>query len=115
MTRGSGPSSLAVRHCTPCHGDTPGLSDEQAQALLAELRGWLIESGRLVKLYPFRNFHETMAFANAVAWIAHREDHHPVLILEYNKCRIEYYTHAIEGLSENDFICAAKCDALLRD
>ncbi len=113
MSRRPGISSLAVRHCTPCHGDTPALGDTEARALLAELRGWLIESGRLIKLYPFRNFHETMAFVNALAWIAHREDHHPVLIVEYNKCRVEYYTHAIDGLSENDFICAAKCDALI--
>ncbi len=115
MNRGPGTSSLAVRHCAPCHGDTPALGDAEARALLAELRGWLIESGRLIKLYPFRNFHETMAFVNALAWIAHREDHHPVLIVEYNKCRVEYYTHAIDGLSENDFICAAKCDALILD
>ena len=115
MNPGPGTSSLAVRRCTPCHGDTPALGDAEAGALLAELRGWLIESGRLIKLYPFRNFHETMAFVNALAWIAHREDHHPVLIVEYNKCRVEYYTHAIDGLSENDFICAAKCDALILD
>ncbi len=66
----------------------------------------------LVKLYPFCNYYQTMAFVNALAWISHREDHHPDLQLGYNKCRVEYCTHAIGGLSENDFICAAKCDAL---
>src|SRR6185436_6752280 len=66
----------------------------------------------LVKLYPFKNYYETMAFVNALAWISHREDHHPDLQVGYNKCRVEYSTHAIGGLSENDFICAAKADAL---
>jgi len=115
MNHGAERSGLAVRHCTPCHGNMPALDETAARALLGDLRGWLIDSGRLIKLFPFRNYHETMAFVNAVAWIAHREDHHPVLIVEYNKCRVEYYTHAIDGLSENDFICAAKCDALVRD
>ena len=66
----------------------------------------------LVKLYPFTNYYQTMAFVNALAWISHKEDHHPDLTVSYNKCRVEYSTHAVGGLSENDFICAAKCDAL---
>jgi 4a-hydroxytetrahydrobiopterin dehydratase len=53
-----------------------------------------------------------MAFVNALAWISHREDHHPDLAVGYNQCRVTYWTHAVGGLSENDFICAAKCDAL---
>ena len=63
--------------------------------------------------FSFGNFHETMAFANAVAWIAHREDHHPDMEIGYKHCLVRYTTHAAGGLSENDFICASKIDALL--
>jgi 4a-hydroxytetrahydrobiopterin dehydratase len=105
-------TDLAKRKCKPCEGGVAPYSSEQAQELLKQLKGWIVEDGKLVKLYPFRNYHETMAFVNALAWISHREDHHPDLQVGYNKCRVEYSTHAIGGLSENDFICAAKADAL---
>jgi 4a-hydroxytetrahydrobiopterin dehydratase len=88
--------------------------DEEARTMLRSLKGWIIENNTLVKLYPFTNYYQTMAFVNALAWISHREDHHPDLQVGHNKCRVEYTTHAIGGLSENDFICAAKCDALLK-
>jgi 4a-hydroxytetrahydrobiopterin dehydratase len=68
----------------------------------------------LIKAYAFRSYHETVAFVNATAWISHREDHHPNLVVGYNRCEVRYWTHAIGGLSENDFICAAKIDALFR-
>ena len=86
--------------------------NEQLQKMLGNLKGWNVEDGKLAKLYAFKNYHETMAFVNALAWISHREDHHPALQVGYNNCRVEYMTHAIGGLSENDFICAAKADAL---
>jgi 4a-hydroxytetrahydrobiopterin dehydratase len=105
-------NELAKQKCKPCEGGVPPYTEAQAKAQLSQLKGWIVENGRLVKLYPFRNYHETMAFVNALAWISHREDHHPDLAVGYNKCRVEYWTHAIDGLSENDFICAAKCDAL---
>ena len=105
-------NDLAARHCTPCDGSSRPLDAGQCAEFLARLPGWIIEQGRLVKVYPFRNFHHTMAFVNALAWVAHREDHHPDLQVSYNRCRVEYWTHAIDGLSENDFICAAKIDAL---
>ena len=105
-------NDLAQKKCKPCEGGVPPYSEAQAKALLGQLKGWIIEDGKLVKLYPFRNYHETMAFVNALAWISHREDHHPDLTVGYDKCRVEYWTHAVGGLSENDFICAAKCDAL---
>lgn len=104
---------LAARKCTPCGAGTPAYDQAQARSMLKQLKGWILEDGKLVKLYPFRNYYQTMAFVNALAWMAHREDHHPELCVGYNKCRVEYSTHAIGGLSENDFICAAKCDALL--
>lgn len=103
---------LAKRRCLPCEGGTIPYSDEQAGQMLGALKGWIIENNTLVKVYPFANYYQTMAFVNALAWISHREDHHPDLVVGYNKCRVEYSTHAIGGLSENDFICAAKCDAL---
>jgi len=105
-------TDLAKRKCAPCEGGTAPYSQQDATEMLASLKGWIIENNTLVKLYPFTNYYQTMAFVNALAWISHREDHHPDLSVGYNKCRVEYSTHAIGGLSENDFICAAKCDAL---
>lgn len=104
---------LAKKKCVPCEGDAMPYTDAQAKEILGSLKGWIIENNALVKLYPFTNYYQTMAFVNALAWISHREDHHPDLTVGYNKCRVEYSTHAIGGLSENDFICAAKCDTLL--
>jgi 4a-hydroxytetrahydrobiopterin dehydratase len=103
---------LLNKHCKPCEGNVAPYNAQQALEMLGQLKGWIVEDGKLVKLYPFKNYYETMAFVNALAWISHREDHHPDLQVGYNKCRVEYSTHAIGGLSENDFICAAKSDAL---
>jgi 4a-hydroxytetrahydrobiopterin dehydratase len=105
-------TDLAKQKCKPCEGGVAPYNEQQAKELLKQLKAWIIEDGKLVKLYPFKNYYETMAFVNALAWISHREDHHPDLQVGYNKCRVEYSTHAIGGLSENDFICAAKADAL---
>ena len=90
------------------------LNAQQAGARLKTHPGWAIEGDALVRTYAFKDYHETMAFVNALAWISHRENHHPDLQVGYNKCRVEYSTHAIGGLSENDFICAAKADALFK-
>jgi 4a-hydroxytetrahydrobiopterin dehydratase len=106
-------TELAKRKCKPCEGGTPPYSEAQAKDMLKSLKGWILEDGRLAKVYPFKNYYETMAFVNALAWISHREDHHPDLAVGYNRCRVEYWTHAVGGLSENDFICAAKSDTLL--
>ncbi len=103
-------TQLAARHCKP---SVTRLEAAAAQALLAQLPGWVIEGDKLAKTYGFRNYHETMAFVNALAWIAHREDHHPDLAVSYNRCRVEWNTHSVGGLSENDFICAARVEALL--
>jgi len=107
-------SDLTAKKCKPCEGGVAPYTATQANEMLKQVKGWTIEGGRLVKVYPFTNYYQTMAFVNALAWISHREDHHPDLLVGYNKCRVEYMTHAIGGLSENDFICAAKCDALFR-
>ncbi|MCL4799527.1 MAG: 4a-hydroxytetrahydrobiopterin dehydratase [Burkholderiales bacterium] len=103
-------SNLAARRCKP---SVTKLAQSDATRLLGELPGWQLEGDTLVKTFPFKNYHETMAFVNAIAWIAHREDHHPDLSVGYNKCRVEYSTHSVGGLSENDFICAAKIEAAL--
>jgi len=107
-------SELTAKKCKPCEGDVAPYTAEQTKQMLKQVKGWIVEGGKLVKVYPFTNYYQTMAFVNALAWISHREDHHPDLLVGYNKCRVEYSTHSIGGLSENDFICAAKCDALLQ-
>ena len=105
-------TDLAKMKCKPCEGGVAPYTDPQIKEMLRQVKGWIVEQGKLVKVYPFANYYQTMAFVNALAWISHREDHHPDLAVGYNKCRVEYMTHAIGGLSQNDFVCAAKCDAL---
>jgi 4a-hydroxytetrahydrobiopterin dehydratase len=108
-------ADLANRRCKPCEGGTP-LDAAAARNLLGGLEGWQLDekAAQIHRRFDFKNFHETMAFVNAVAWVAHQEDHHPDLAVGYNRCTVRYSTHAVKGLSENDFICAAKIDALLR-
>jgi 4a-hydroxytetrahydrobiopterin dehydratase len=102
--------SLADRHCT--HG--AGALDAAAiQALLPEVPDWTIEGDRLGREFVFRDFHETMEFVNALAFMIHREDHHPDLTVGYRRCKASWTTHSAGNrLSDNDFICAAKADAL---
>lgn len=108
-------TDLAARKCKPCEGGVAPLTSEQAGRLLDGFEGWsLSEDGKEIsKTYEFENYHHVMAFVNAVAWLAHREDHHPDLEVGYSRCRVRFSTHAIGGLSENDFICAAKVERLL--
>ena len=82
--------------------------------MLQELNEWEQTGKEIAKTFRFKSYYETMAFVNATAWISHREDHHPDLEVGYKQCRVRYSTHAIGGLSENDFICAAKIDSLLK-
>ncbi|MDD5242107.1 MAG: 4a-hydroxytetrahydrobiopterin dehydratase [Sulfuricella sp.] len=89
------------------------LSGNEIAQRLGQLSGWEFAGGAIIKVYRFQNYYQTMAFVNATAWVSHREDHHPDLEVGYNQCLIRYRTHDIDGLSENDFICAAKIDALL--
>jgi len=105
-------NELARKKCKPCEGGVDPLTPEQLRPLLKGLPGWALDGGMIAKTYEFKNYFETMAFVNAAAWISHREDHHPDMMVGYGKCRVSYVTHAIDGLSENDFICAAKLDAL---
>jgi 4a-hydroxytetrahydrobiopterin dehydratase len=105
-------SSLIAKHCAPCEGGVTPMTGNEADDMLKELPGWERVGGAIFKTYAFRDYYQTMAFVNALAWVSHREDHHPDLAVGYNKCRVEYSTHAIGGLSQNDFICAAKAEAL---
>ncbi len=111
-----GADGLAARKCAPCEGGVPPLTAAQAQDLMREIDGdWkLAPDGRSLKrALKFRDFYRTMSFVNALAHVANVEDHHPDLEIGYGYCRITYSTHAIGGLSQNDFICAAKIDRLL--
>lgn len=80
---------------------------------LSSVAGWALVDGAIQKRYDFADYHRTMAFVNAVAWVAHVEDHHPDLAVSYDRCTVRFSTHAVGGISVNDFICAAKVDALL--
>jgi 4a-hydroxytetrahydrobiopterin dehydratase len=105
---------LTDKHCKPCEGGTPPLTEKEARELLKQLEGWELSDNRISKTFAFKNYYQTIAFVNAVAWMTHREDHHPDMTVGYSKCRVEYSTHAVGGLSDNDFICAAKVDALFK-
>lgn len=110
-------SELATRRCVPCEGGIPALDRAAAETLLAKLdpRWKLRDDARcLIAEFEFQNYFRTTAFINAAIWIAHQEDHHPEITFGYKTATIRYWTHAIDGLSENDYICAAKIDALLR-
>lgn len=106
---------LEQQHCRPLRGGEHRLPDHTVRALLATLPGWeLVEDGQAIrKTVPFADYYRTLAFVNALAYIAHREDHHPDLGVHYDRCVIRFSTHDVGGLSLNDFICAAKAEALL--
>lgn len=103
----------------PMHQNRRALSATEIVTQLTQLngdaaQGWKLMDGALEKTYRFANFHETMAFVNALAWIAHREDHHPDLALGYSRCTVRFNTHDVDGISVSDFFCAAAVDALLK-
>lgn len=107
-------SELAEQKCQPCEGGVNPLTKQEAQNMNAKLDGWQLsdDAKTISKTFKFKNFLRTMSFVNAVAWIANKENHHPDMHVGYNTCTVQFATHAIGGLSENDFICAAKTDAL---
>jgi 4a-hydroxytetrahydrobiopterin dehydratase len=108
-------SELRKKKCKPCEGGIPPMTLEEATEMQKEVPSWeVLDEGQAIRrIFVFANHHEVLAFVNAVAWISHREDHHPHQEVGYSRCLIAYSTHAVEGLTENDFICAAKVDALL--
>jgi len=107
---------LVERRCKPCEGGTAPLSREQCEQIMKALHAdWsLSEDGTAIaRQFAFPGYDKTLGFANAAAWIAIAEDHHPVLTVAYGSCTVSYTTHSISGLSDNDFICAAKTDRLV--
>jgi 4a-hydroxytetrahydrobiopterin dehydratase len=108
-------TSLLAMSCKTRSG--AALSRAEAEKLLREISGWALNdaASEITRTWKFGNYYETMAFVNALAWVAHREDHHPDLEVGYNRCRVRFSTHSVNGLSENDFICAAKLNALRGD
>lgn len=106
-------SDLSARHCTPCAKGTPALDQSSVAQLLRQLPGWQVQGNQISKTYRFENYYQTIAFVNATAWISHQQDHHPDIDIGYNTCTVRYSTHSVGGLSENDFICAAKVQAIL--
>jgi 4a-hydroxytetrahydrobiopterin dehydratase len=104
---------LTQKNCKPCEGGVPPLSKDESAAQLKKLDGWKIEGGRLVKAFRFKDYYQTMAFVNATAWVSNKENHHPDMEVGYSECKVTFITHAVDGLTENDFICAAKIDALM--
>ena len=104
-------TALAQQHCQPMEGQA-AMTPEAIEAHLLHTPGWSFMDGAITKRYSFPDFHRTMGFANAVAWIANAQDHHPDLMLSYGQCTVRFNTHSVGGISLNDFICAAKVDAL---
>jgi 4a-hydroxytetrahydrobiopterin dehydratase len=104
--------NLASRHCVPCHGGVPRLTGEEVAPLLRQLDGWeVVEEHHLSKEYKFPNFADALAFVNRLGALAEREGHHPDISFGWGYARVQIYTHAIDGLSESDFILAARIDA----
>ena len=109
---------LVTRQCKPCEGGVEPLTPEQVSELMAALHeDWVLSNDGLEisRRFEFPAYSRTLGFANAVAWIAISEGHHPVLTVSYGSCDVSYTTHAIDGLSDNDFICAAKIDRLFAE
>jgi len=104
--------SLASKHCVPCHGGVPRLKGEEIGPLLAQLEGWrVVEEHHLSKEYKFANFVDALDFVNSVGRVAEGEGHHPDIKFGWGYARLKIFTHAIDGLSESDFVLAARIDA----
>jgi 4a-hydroxytetrahydrobiopterin dehydratase len=110
-------TTLENQHCLPCEGLGSTLNTQTIQHHLHQLtENWQLSSDNKMIFYDFKfkNYYHVIAFVNALAWIAHHENHHPDLEIGFNHCLVRYSTHALGGLTENDFICAAKVDALFQ-
>ena len=108
-------SELTAQRCEPCEGGVRPMGREEADRMMGQLHeDWsLTEDGlEIHRDFFFKGFNKTIGFVNAVAWIANAENHHPDFAAGYNYCEVTFMTHAIDGLSDNDFICAAKLNAL---
>ena len=102
--------TLHEQHCVP---DAPALDSAAVAQWLAQVPGWTAVDGALERSFTLRDYHETIAFVNALVWMIHREDHHPELRVGYNTCLVRYSTHSAgNAITQNDFICAARSSAL---
>ena len=105
-------TNLLYQKCLALDGAQP-MIEAVVHDHLAQVSGWHLSQGAIEKTYAFKNYYETIAFVNALAWICNTEDHHPELAVSYSRCVVRFATHSIGGISINDFICAAKADALV--
>ncbi len=109
-------SDLFARHCVPCEAGTPPLTPDEAAARMGQVPGWELRDGKsLRRRFRLRGFRQAIAFVNGMADLAEEEGHHPDFRVSYNRVTVDLTTHAIGGLSENDFIMAAKLDRLARE
>jgi 4a-hydroxytetrahydrobiopterin dehydratase len=107
-------SELAKKECVPCKGGVPPLGGKEITGLLGQVDGWdAVREHHLTKSFSFKNFVEALDFVNRVGAIAEQQGHHPDIYLTWGKVRVEIWTHKIDGLTESDFILAAKCDEAL--
>ena len=106
--------SLAEKKCVPCEGNMAPLTKVEIEQHLKLVSGWSIKDGKVTKDFSFEDFNEALKFVNEVGMIAEKEGHHPDIYFTWGKCKIQIYTHSIKGLSENDFILAAKIDEILK-
>jgi 4a-hydroxytetrahydrobiopterin dehydratase len=107
-------SALALQHCSKLSHDAAAMNNDQASTFIQQLDPqWLLDTKEqsISFTYAFENYYQTIAFVNVIAQIAHQQDHHPELRVAYNRCTVTYSTHKVDGLSINDFICAAKINA----
>lgn len=105
-------ATLADRQCVPCKGGVPPLTGEAIAPLLAQIDGWtVVENHHLEKQYKLKNFVEALELVNRIGAIAEEQNHHPDIFLAWGRVQVKIWTHKINGLTESDFIFAAKCDA----
>ena len=105
-------SDLAKKKCNACEGKVEALKESEIQDYLKKVSGWEFADGVIRKEFKFKNYYETVSFINAVAWIANKENHHPDIQFGYKNSLVNFVTHSVNGVTENDFICAAKIDEL---
>tara|TARA_B100000989_G_scaffold285817_1_gene253889 strand:+ start:247 stop:606 length:360 start_codon:yes stop_codon:yes gene_type:complete len=112
-------TELSKTSCEACRADAPILSEKEIKDLLAQLSSWNLNEGdgvkKLVCSYAFLSYEDSVAFANNVAKLAEQEDHHPEIFLEWGKVTVSWWSHKIEGLHMNDFICASKTDVIFEE
>jgi 4a-hydroxytetrahydrobiopterin dehydratase len=116
QARGDDSSGLAAKHCVPCEGGTPPLDARSVESYLRQVQGWTVTDGgkKIAKSFRFDNFVQAVDFVNAITPVAEAEGHHPDLVVRWGEVRVELWTHAAGGLTENDFILAAKIDQIRR-